>query len=249
MAGAVDLSGGGTGNPTGTGPTGFHGTGAPGGGFGGGAPGGYGGGFGNDLASAAMQNPMIQQQMKEEALRQGREHASYAGQAAMQAGASLREYVQTGPAGVSVLCFMGGIATTFVGLLGMLNLGAIFTPFYYVLNIYLLCFGVISFLLEADSQRLGEFAVIGKLAPLVASYQKQVFEQANFLTQLRGRGLFYLFIGTLAGSQCLLCLTFICGLWNVLMGVLCLMMSFGMDPAAHLPLDRLSQMGSSHSGA
>lgn len=237
----IDLSGGSTSAPAGfgSGPT----SGGYTGGGGGGGAGGYGGGFGNDIASAAMQHPMVQQQVKDEAYRQGREHASYAGAAAMQAGSSLREYVQGGPAGVSILCFMGGGVTCVVGLLGLLNLGALFTPFHYVLNLYLTGFGFISILLEADPERLGELAVIGKLAPLVQSYQKEVFERAKFLTELRGRGLFYLFVGTLAGSQCLVCLTFLCGLWNVLMGVLCLMMSFGINPADHIPHDRLSQMG------
>lgn len=169
----------------------------------------------------------------------------------MQAGSSLREYVQGGPAGVSILCFLGGCVTSVVGLLGLLNLGAIFTPFHYVLNAYLAMFGIISFLLEADPERLAELAVIGKLAPLVRNYQMEVFERAKFLTELRGRGLFYLFVGTLAGSQCLFCLTFLCGLWNVLMGVICLMMSFGINPADHIPHDRLSQAGltSSQGGA
>lgn len=47
------------------------------------------------------------------------------------------------------------------------------------------------------------------------------------------------FIGTLAVTQCFLCLTFVAGLWNLLMGVLCLLMSFGINPAVHLSQGQL----------
>jgi len=145
---------------------------------------------------------------------------------------NFHRYVQEGPAGISVLCFIGGLVTAVVGFFGLFNLGGIFTqPFQYVLNIYLTVFGVVTFLLESDLESFQRVKILGRLAPLVERYQMEVEKRANFLTELRGRGFFYIFIGTLAATQCLVCPTFLVGLWNLLMGILCSLMSFGINPA------------------
>ncbi|CAK8992216.1 unnamed protein product [Durusdinium trenchii] len=219
MSGAkVDLSGGASAPP----PT--HGY----GGYGG-------GGVAQPMVEAAMQDPTVQQHIKEVAYQQasaGYEAAKVAGAMAAE---ELGKYIQEGPAGISVLCFLGGMATTLIGLLGLLNFGNGFTsPFQYVLNAYLMVFGIVTFLLEADVESLRSMKVLGRLSPWVERYQLEVFNRANFLTELRGRGFFYVFIGTLAVTQCFICLTFVAGLWNLLMGILCLLMSFGISPASHL---------------
>eukprot|EP00913_Durusdinium_trenchii_P009514 g8942.t1 len=170
--------------------------------------GGYGGGgVAQPMVEAAMQDPTE-------------------GVVALQ---ELGKYIQEGPAGISVLCFLGGMATTLIGLLGLLNFGNGFTsPFQsrsmFPRNAYLMVFGIVTFLLEADVESLRSMKVLGRLSPWVERYQLEVFNRANFLTELRGRGFFYVFIGTLAVTQCFICLTFVAGLWNLLMGILCLLM-------------------------
>merc|ERR1712217_614016 len=101
-------------------------------------------------------------------------------------------------------------------------------------NAYSTFFGLITFLLEGDMESFKNLPVLGRLGPLAEPYQQIVFKRAQFLTELRGRGLFYLFVGSIAITQCLFCLLFVVGLWNVLMGALCLLMSFGVNPAHHL---------------
>jgi hypothetical protein len=192
--------------------------------------------MGAQVLQATIQNPQVQEAIKAQAA----EAASHSWEAAKVGGAAmgseLHKYVQEGPAGISILCFLGGLATTAIGLLGVLNIGAIFgKPFTYVLSVYLTGFGLVAVLLEADTEKLAGMKVIGKLAPLFEQYQMEIFRKALFLTELRGRGLFYLFVGTLSITQCWVCLFFVCGVWNLLMGVLCLMMSFGINPADHLP--------------
>lgn len=208
------------------------------------APGGAGGGVGAAAsqwaAEAAMNNPTVRQQVADIALEQGRRAAKSgletAGVAVLEGAQQLRHYVENGPAGVSILCFVGGWATTIVGLLGCFNIGNIIVePFQYILHCYLVAFGVVAIFLEADPERLQEFTVIGRMAGVVRSYQEEVFDRAKFLTELRGRGFFYLFVGTLAATQCLICLLFLVGLFNMLMGVICLAMSCGINPADHLP--------------
>jgi len=199
-------------------------------------PGGQSGQMGASMVTAALQNSQVQEAIKaqaKEAASQGWEAAKVGG---VQAASELHKYVQEGPAGISILCFLGGCATSLIGLIGMLNIGQIFAaPFSYVLSIYLTAFGFVAMLLEADVQCLEKRSVIGKLAPLCEHYQMEIFERAKFLTELRGRGLFYVFVGTLAITQCVFCLYFLCGVWNLLMGVLCLMMNFGHNPGDYLP--------------
>jgi hypothetical protein len=201
--------------------------------------------MGAQAATAALQNSQVQEAIKAQAYdaaAHGWEAAKVGG---VVAASELHKYVQEGPAGISILCFLGGCATLLVGLIGILNIGKIFSaPFDYVLSIYLAAFGFVAVLLEADVEKLAGIKVIGKLAPLFEQYQMEIFERAKFLTELRGRGFFYLFVGTLSITQCLVCLFFVCGLWNLLMGILCLMMSFGINPADHLP----SSMPSSFPG-
>jgi len=208
------------------------------GGGGGAAPGG-GGGFSNALgeqvAAAALNDPHVQSQIKQTAMHHASQGFAVAKEGAATAYSELHSYIQEGPAGVSVLCFLGGLATTIVGFLGLLSVfSVVLSPFQYVLNVYLTGFGVISVLLEADVERIKDRRIIGRLAPWCQYYQQQVFEKAKFLTELRGRGLFYVFVGTLAVTQCFLCLLFVVGMWNLTMGVFCLAMSLGINPTEHL---------------
>mmetsp|Transcript_56618 Transcript_56618/g.104805 ORF Transcript_56618/g.104805 Transcript_56618/m.104805 type:complete len:251 (-) Transcript_56618:74-826(-) len=231
MPGAVDLSGGAN--------AGVSAAGASSGSTAGGAGTGVNGmaaQMGQQAAMAALQNPEVQQQLKEQAWSGAQQGWQQAQEVAAQVAHEFRGYVQEGPAGVSVLCFLGGVATMVVGFIGLINFGDIISsPFHYLLHAYLLVFGYVSVVLEADVERLHNLKVIGRLAPFVQHFQMEVFEHAKFLTLLRGRGFFYLFVGTLAATQCLWCLFFLCGLWNMGMGLICLLMSFGINPALHMP--------------
>ena len=61
--------------------------------------------------------------------------------------------------------------------------------------------------------------VCSRLAPRVERWQLVFFKRVNVLTELHGRGYFYLFIGTLAASECLICGFFIGGVLNLFMGM------------------------------
>lgn len=234
---SVDLSGGSS-SPTpdlgqGGGAGGYGGGNHPYGGTPGQGAGGYGGGGAAGGLGGFGQNAAADY-MKDAAYQQAQSGLQAATTGAGTAILELRKYVQEGPAGVSMLCFLGGLATIFAGFIGLLNLGGLASPFHYVLNAYLFVFGVVTVLLEADMESFKQMSFLGRFAPFVEQYQKEVFQRANFLTQLRGRGFFFLFVGSLAITQCFFCLFFVVGVWNVLMGVLCLLMSFGINPANHM---------------
>eukprot|EP00425_Heterocapsa_triquetra_P016434 CAMPEP_0195156164 /NCGR_PEP_ID=MMETSP0448-20130528/184526_1 /TAXON_ID=66468 /ORGANISM="Heterocapsa triquestra, Strain CCMP 448" /LENGTH=227 /DNA_ID=CAMNT_0040194955 /DNA_START=82 /DNA_END=765 /DNA_ORIENTATION=+ len=147
-----------------------------------------------------------------------------------------RNHVQEGPAGISILCFFGGLMTAVVGALGFMGsfVGFFADPFHFLLNAYLALFGAVTVLLEADIEQVRQLRILGHLAPVLEGYQMKVEKKLQFLTELWGRGFFYLFIGSLAVTQCFFCFRFLVGLWNVVMGALCIMMSFGMNPADHM---------------
>eukprot|EP00928_Gymnodinium_smaydae_P038245 TRINITY_DN26419_c0_g1_i1.p2 TRINITY_DN26419_c0_g1~~TRINITY_DN26419_c0_g1_i1.p2 ORF type:complete len:227 (+),score=63.71 TRINITY_DN26419_c0_g1_i1:85-765(+) len=193
------------------------------------------GGFGAGLAASAMNNPNVQDQMKAAAYEHAQHGLAAAREGAGVAAAELNKYIREGPAGISILCFLGGLATSFIGFLGLLNIGGGLTsPFSYVLNVYLTGFGFVAVLLEADTKAMQKMQVIGKFVPLFDRYQAQIFTKANFLTELLGRGLFYFFVGSLAITQCLICPLFLVGLWNVLMGAICILMHCGINPVDHI---------------
>merc|ERR1712232_637465 len=89
-------------------------------------------------------------------------------------------------------------------------------------------------LLEMSPAIVHQFGSISRmLSPLLVSYQAYVYDQARFLTGLRGRGLFYMCIGAFTLTRCVLCLLFACGALNFINGVICISLSFGIDPLEH----------------
>merc|ERR1740130_2582414 len=75
------------------------------------------------------------------------------------------------------------------------------------------------------------------LAGSLTRGQAWLHVEFRLLTQLRGRGAFYLYLGTLMATQCVFCLVFLVGIFNAVMGALCIAMSFGITP----DFDRLAE--------
>lgn len=184
------------------------------------------------VAEEALVNPRMREAMKRQALVVGG-HAVDAAKYCGHRGAEVfQDYIQQGPQGVSVLCFVGGVATTILGAMGVCNFfGTVMDPFHYILNAYVFVFGLATALLEADTDRIGILMTpFNKLAEPVTRAQAWLHEECRLLTRLRGRGFFYLYQGTLLVTQCVFCLLFVCGLYLVAMGTICVLMSFGFTP-------------------
>lgn len=145
---------------------------------------------------------------------------------------SLQDYVQQGPQGVSTLCFLGGMATSLVGGLGIFNMGnVLIDPIAYILNVYMFAFGLATTCIEADTDTIGTLMTpFDRLAEPITRAQAWLNQEVKLLTELRGRGLFYLYQGSLMVSRCVFCPIFLGGLYNVLVGILCICMSFGIKP-------------------
>ena len=91
-----------------------------------------------------------------------------------------------------------------------------------VLGVYVVAFGLTAALLEIDLEKLAEFEkfkAVQLLFPDASNRlldgQKWVMLNVGFLTSLKGRASFYLFVGALTVSQCYLCPFVIVGVANL----------------------------------
>eukprot|EP00930_Biecheleria_cincta_P085671 TRINITY_DN75047_c0_g1_i1.p1 TRINITY_DN75047_c0_g1~~TRINITY_DN75047_c0_g1_i1.p1 ORF type:complete len:200 (-),score=37.10 TRINITY_DN75047_c0_g1_i1:23-586(-) len=138
----------------------------------------------------------------------------------------MKEYIERGPEGVSWLCFLGGFATCILGVLGVFNVFAIvMEPLEYLVNAYQMMFGLTACVLEAPQDWVNKSQRLMKA-------QKFVYEFAKFLTTKGGRGLFYLFQGSLDLSLNSISLTLVVGCYMCVIGILCIAMQFGFKPDA-----------------
>ncbi|CAL1165702.1 unnamed protein product [Cladocopium goreaui] len=136
--------------------------------------------------------------------------------------AKLQEYIEEAPHRIKVGCFAGGAAIVLNGLLSVIDIFDVLDePIYYVVNAYMVFFGAVTMVTESDP------SFITQLHDSLLPVQKWMHEWAKGLTMLWGRGLFYVFQGTLC-TLCSSLLSFglIIGVYMTVMGVLCLLIHY-----------------------
>eukprot|EP00747_Dinoflagellata_sp_TGD_P165040 gnl/TRDRNA2_/TRDRNA2_185817_c0_seq1.p1 gnl/TRDRNA2_/TRDRNA2_185817_c0~~gnl/TRDRNA2_/TRDRNA2_185817_c0_seq1.p1 ORF type:complete len:433 (-),score=88.02 gnl/TRDRNA2_/TRDRNA2_185817_c0_seq1:326-1624(-) len=140
----------------------------------------------------------------------------------------IRDYIQQGPRSISTLCLAGGFGTSIVGALHIAGfVGGKPSLFGYVLNVYMVLFGIATVVLETDADHMPMMEPVQGLAPHLLRAQSWLHEKVQFLTEFHGRALFYIYQGTLLMTQgCTVCLLFTVGLYNMFMGTLCLGMAY-----------------------
>lgn len=163
----------------------------------------------------------------------------YAGQAAGQAGEQLEKLIEQGPAGVRILAFFGGIGSCVNAGFTLWNpLQIVFGPIAYLIAFYQAIFSITTALFEAEPGWIQQI-------PGLNAYQDAVIDQAKFLTEVAGRGIFYGFQGTLwlalASFKDLqnICL----GLYFIVLAVLHISMHFGVMPQHIVQKIREAQNG------
>mmetsp|Transcript_108532 Transcript_108532/g.317549 ORF Transcript_108532/g.317549 Transcript_108532/m.317549 type:complete len:253 (-) Transcript_108532:151-909(-) len=159
-----------------------------------------------------------------EVQRRARECGALAVQYAGQAGDMFVAQIEQGPAGVRVLAFGGGLASCVVSALHLLNpLGLITGTVVYVLSIYQMLFSLTTMLFEAKPEW------IQRVGGGIDTYQDMLIRKSKFLSEALGRGLFYVFQGSLwlsvAGVADLLEL--VCGSYMVFVGIMNILMHYG----------------------
>eukprot|EP00933_Yihiella_yeosuensis_P023033 TRINITY_DN18001_c0_g2_i1.p1 TRINITY_DN18001_c0_g2~~TRINITY_DN18001_c0_g2_i1.p1 ORF type:complete len:260 (-),score=56.36 TRINITY_DN18001_c0_g2_i1:506-1285(-) len=159
-----------------------------------------------------------------EVQKQAKHYAGIAGAYLMSAGGGLVAQIQQGPKGVRFLSFLGGVGSVANSILALINpFGAILNPIKYVLAVYQMLFSVTTILFEAPPEYIQKVSGIDR-------YQDMLMEKANFLSECLGRGLFYIFQGTLwlcFASSFADLIDLGCGAYMVLVGVLNLLVHFG----------------------
>ncbi|CAE8679246.1 unnamed protein product, partial [Polarella glacialis] len=158
-----------------------------------------------------------------EVQKQAKAYANMAGAYALSAGGLLVAQIQQGPDGVRLLSFGGGVASVAIAVMDLINVFGILTnPVHYVLSVYQLIFSCTTMLFEASPEMIQKVSGLN-------SYQDMLIDKAKFLSETYGRGLFYIFQGTL--WLCFASLTDILdlgvGLWMVFVGALNIMIHFG----------------------
>jgi len=133
-------------------------------------------------------------------------------------------YVQQGPEGIQYLAFVGGVLTMCYGVVSILAIFQIFsTPFYYIMCVSQLPFGLATVALEAPARIVESWPSVDKL-------QKEFHDHCQVLTLVPGRGAFYVYLGAhicfLSGT---ISIGMILGLYMILMGAFYLSAHWGMD--------------------
>uniref|UniRef100_A0A7S2DLG9 Uncharacterized protein n=1 Tax=Alexandrium andersonii TaxID=327968 RepID=A0A7S2DLG9_9DINO len=136
---------------------------------------------------------------------------------------TMKRYVEETPTLLKIMCFTGGVAIVVNGILGVLDVFGVFDNMvHYVVNAYLVFFGFVTCLTELDEEWAGP-----QVHGWLHQRQKWMHEWALGLTMLWGRGLFYIFQGTLCVvSSSLFSLGLIIGVYMMVTGFLCLNQHF-----------------------
>jgi len=153
-------------------------------------------------------------------------YAGVAGHAAMAAvgrsGEITLGLVEQGPTGVRVLAFAASVASCVNAVMFCLGVGNLLSVVAYVVCAYQLIFAISSLIFEAPP------SVMEKI-PGITKYQDMLIDKAKFVSEVLGRGLFYIFQGSLwlAFANITKILDLAVGGSLVFVGVLHIAMHFG----------------------
>eukprot|EP00930_Biecheleria_cincta_P055592 TRINITY_DN41903_c0_g1_i1.p1 TRINITY_DN41903_c0_g1~~TRINITY_DN41903_c0_g1_i1.p1 ORF type:complete len:285 (+),score=53.87 TRINITY_DN41903_c0_g1_i1:52-855(+) len=162
-------------------------------------------------------DPVVQSQLAHLAVR--------AASAAAAAPRQLRSLIEKGEPGVRRIACTCGLFSAFWSFLGIVNIFKLLSPMEYIINLYLAVFGLTTAMFEASPTWVAR-------VPTLKAYQEGLIDNARFLCKCWGRGLFYIFQGSLWVAQCdftsFVSLTL--GFMLCFTGVLNVLIFFGIQP-------------------
>merc|ERR1711972_181963 len=116
---------------------------------------------------------------------------------AAKAGDKLLNQIEQGPAGVRVLAFLGSLASAINAVMSLINVFSVFGHLIlYMVSLYQFIFSLTTIIFEAPPETVQK---IQQTCPFlkVDTYQAMLLENAKFMSLVGGRGMFYIFQGTL----------------------------------------------------
>jgi hypothetical protein len=149
--------------------------------------------------------------------------AGTAGKYLGNAGEGFIDLVEQGPVGVRLLAFASGSLSCTYAVMFSLNLGSFVSNMPgFIVAIYQVIFALTTMLFEAPA------SLVAKI-PAVTSYQDLLIAHCKFLSEVLGRGLFYIFQGSLwlAFSTWKAPLCFVTGCVVTFVGILHVIMYYG----------------------
>lgn len=161
-----------------------------------------------------------------------REYTGIAWSYAKTAGDRLMDQIEQGPAGVRVLAFIASLASCCNAILALLNVFSVFGHIIlYMVAFYQFTFAFTTMIFEAKPEWV---QTVQEKCPClkVNTYQNVLLENAKFLSLTGGRGMFYIFQGTLwlAFGSFAEILDLLIGLFLVFVGMLHVLMHYGIMP-------------------
>lgn len=147
--------------------------------------------------------------------------------AACHAGGVFVGCIEQGPAGLRVFSFAGGVASFGLGVLTLINPLQLMHFVSYTVSLYQAVFSATTMIFEANPEWINEVGVLDR-------YQDSLMFNARFLATSGGRGLFYVFQGSLWITLCDGVghwYMFVTGAYIVLMGALHIAMHFDYMPS------------------
>jgi len=139
-----------------------------------------------EQVTAWASDPAVQAKAKEYAGIAGQMAGQYAGQA-LEKGLGL---VEQGPTGVRILAFGAGVVSCVNAVMMFLDISNLLHIVNLVVSGYLVVFALTTMIFEAPPW------LIEKI-PVITGYQDMLMEKAKFISEVLGRGLFYIFQGSL----------------------------------------------------
>lgn len=151
--------------------------------------------------------------------------------AAGQAGELVMKQIEQGPGGVRFLAFVASVGSASLAVMSLLNIVEFFAHLIlYLVSLYQMVFAITTVLFEMDPEWIVKIQETTHIP--VSKYQDMLLENARFLALTGGRGLFYIFQGTLwlAFASFTSLLQLAVGLFLIFVGSLHVMMHFGVAP-------------------
>jgi hypothetical protein len=185
---------------------------------------------------AAMNDPTVRAEVVANAT-QAVTHAAQVGWHAAEEGASeVIRYMQTHHWSTSALCLIGGFATIITGLVGLISI----KPLEAISRLYLIIFGVVTIMLEVDVEQLQQYPRLSFLQGFIARTQMDIHRELHAFTGLKGRGVFYVFVGLFALSLGGV-FAFMVGVYDLLLGGICITTAIRAGPRYPTAAGQMSQ--------